>query len=79
MVKIKTEIDVPVPMCDGLKLAANIHRPQKPGQYPVIMAFTGLGKGGFWSEKCFSWQIAYEPGSSTLTGLTTFEANDPAF
>jgi predicted acyl esterase len=79
MIKTKTEIDVPIPMRDGLKLAANIYRPEKPGRYPVIMAFTGFGKDGFWSEKHFGWQVAYEPGSPTLTGSITFEANDPAF
>ncbi len=79
MIGIKIETDVPIPMRDGLKLAANIYRPGKPGRYPVIMAFTGFGKDGFWSEKHFGWQVAYEPGSPTLTGSITFEANDPAF
>jgi hypothetical protein len=53
--------------------------PAKAGAIPVIMAFTCFGKDDFWSEKHFGWQIAYEPGSPTLTGLTTFEANNPAF
>jgi predicted acyl esterase len=79
MIRIKTEKDVPIPMRDGLKLAANIYRPEKPGRYPVIMAFTGFGKDGFWSEKHFGWQVAYELGSPTVTGSFTFEANDPAF
>jgi predicted acyl esterase len=79
MIEIKIEKDVPVPMRDGLKLAANVYRPARPGQYPVIMAFTGFGKDGFWSGKHFGWQVAYEPGSPTVTGSTTFEANDPAF
>ena len=65
---MKVEKDVPIPMRDGVKLAANIYRPGKPGQYPVIMAFTGFGKDGFWSEKHCGWQVAYEPGNPTVTG-----------
>ena len=79
MIGIKTEQDIPVPMRDGLKLSANVYRPDGPGQYPVIMAFTGFGKDGLWSAKHFGWQIAYEPCSPTVTGSITFEANDPAF
>ncbi|GAI48883.1 unnamed protein product, partial [marine sediment metagenome] len=79
MIGIKIEKDAPIPMRDGLKLAANIYRPEKPGQYPVIMAFTGFGKDGFWAERHFGWQVAYEPGSPTVTGSITFEANDPAY
>ena len=79
MIGIIFEKDTPIPTRDGLKLAANVYRPEKPGQYPVIMAFTGFGKDGFWSERHFGWQVAYEQGSPTVTGSITFEANDPAF
>jgi predicted acyl esterase len=79
MIGIIIEKDAAIPMRDGLKLASNIYRPEKPGQYPVIMAFTGFGKDGFWGERHFGWQIAYEPGSPTVTGSITFEANDPAY
>ncbi len=79
MMAIKIERDTPIPMRDGLKLAANLYRPEKPGRYPVIMAFTGFGKDGFWAERHFGWQVAYEPGSPTVTGSITFEADDPAF
>jgi predicted acyl esterase len=79
VIAIKFEKDVPVTMRDGLKLSANVYRPEKPGRYPVIMAFTGFGKDGFWAEKHFGWQVAYEPGSPTVTGSITFEANDPTF
>jgi predicted acyl esterase len=30
--------DVPVPMRDGTKLLADVHRPAEPGQYPVLIA-----------------------------------------
>ena len=79
MIGVIFEKDVPVPVRDGLKLAANVYRPDKPGKYPVIMAFTGFGKDGMWTERHFGWQVAYEPGSPTVTGSITFEANDPAW
>lgn len=79
MLPIETEVDVPVPMRDGLKLSANVYRPAIPGQFPVIMAFTAFGKDKFWSEKHPGWGIQYEPNSPTVTGSVTFEANDPAF
>lgn len=79
MSKMTTETDVPVPMRDGLRLSANVYRPEDPGQYPVIMAFTAFGKDDYWSEKNPGWGIEYEPNSPTTTGSITFEANDPAF
>ena len=66
-------------MRDGLKLSANVYRPDKPGLYPPIMAFTGFGKDLFWREGFPGWGVAYDPWSPTLSGSITFEANDPAF
>jgi len=50
MMEIKIEKDTPIPMRDGLKMAANIYRPEEPGGYPVIMAFTGCGKDSLWAS-----------------------------
>ncbi len=45
------EADVPVPMRDGTKLAANVFRPNGPGRYPVILMRTPYGKPGQgWDE-----------------------------
>jgi len=30
--------DVPVPMRDGIKLLADVHRPAEPGRHPVLIA-----------------------------------------
>jgi predicted acyl esterase len=79
MIGIKMEKDVPVPVRDGLKLSANIFRPEKPGKFPVILAFTALAKDGLWSPESSGWGMAYEPSSPTITGSATFEAEDPAF
>ena len=79
MTEIKLMKDVPVPMRDGLNLAANVYLPDTPGKYPVIMAFTPFGKDVYWNEKNYGWGQAYEPWSPTITGSITFEANDPEF
>ncbi len=76
---IIVERDVPVEMRDGLKLAANVFRPDKPGKFPVIMGITAFGKDSPWSPIFPGWGIAYEPYSPTVTGSTAFEAPDPNF
>lgn len=80
------ETDVRIPMRDGLDLAANIHRPEDSGDYPVIMAFTAYGKDIYWTEgeETFDvrWPgdgIAYEPWGPPITGACTFEAENPLF
>ncbi len=79
MIAIKIEKDVPIPMRDGLRLAANIFRPDKNGKFPVIIAFTAFSKDGLWSANRNGWGMAYEPYSPTVTGSTAFEAEDPLF
>jgi predicted acyl esterase len=79
MIEIIAEKDVPIPMRDGLKLAANIFRPAGPGKFPVIIAFTAFSKDGLWSSNRNGWGMAYEPYSPTITGSTAFEAEDPLF
>jgi uncharacterized protein len=38
------EVDVPVPMRDGVTLATNVWRPQGPGPFPVLLVRTPYGK-----------------------------------
>lgn len=45
-VEPKFEENVMVPMRDGTKLATNIHRPDAPGKYPVILIRSPYGKFG---------------------------------
>lgn len=40
-----TELDVDVPMRDGVVLRANVFRPDAPGQFPAILTRTPYGKG----------------------------------
>jgi uncharacterized protein len=41
---IKTEKNVFVGMRDGIKLAVNIHRPDRAGKFPALLALGGYGK-----------------------------------
>ena len=71
---IIVEKNVSLPMRDGVKLKANVFRPDKPGKFPVIMSFTVFHKDvpGWWEKQAFvqPWQISVE---------TSWEAADPGF
>ena len=77
------EQNVPIPMRDGLELAANVYRPNKEGRFPVIMAFTSFNKDINWATFPFGAPPGFEPFSPTNTQgadlytATTFEANEP--
>jgi len=71
---ITIEENVPVTMRDGVKLAADIFRPGKPGKYPVIMTFGGVkGKAVYGTGK--GWAVP----SHRYSDHTTFEGIDPGF
>ncbi|GHH27744.1 CocE/NonD family hydrolase [Lentzea cavernae] len=38
------DVDVAVPMCDGVALATNVWRPEGPGPFPVLLVRTPYGK-----------------------------------
>jgi predicted acyl esterase len=62
------ERNVPVLMSDGLKLACNVFRPDKPGKFPVIANLTPFDKDAFLQHDAF--------GASEMTA---FEAADPGY
>lgn len=43
-IKTQRDFNVMIPMRDGTRLAADIHRPDRPGKFPVIVARTPYGK-----------------------------------
>lgn len=43
--EVKVEMDVKVPMRDGVQLSTNIYRPDAAGKFPVILIRTSYGKG----------------------------------
>ncbi len=65
---IIVEKDVLVEMRDGGKLACNIFRPDKPGEFPVILDFTVYGKD------VYGWHKAYG-----VSEACPFEGPDPGF
>jgi len=65
---ILVEKNVPVEMSDGVKLAANVFRPNKPGRFPVIMAFTPFSKDYYGQHDNFGCSV-----------MTPFEGPDPGF
>jgi len=65
---IIVERDVPVEMSDGVKLAANVFRPDRPGRFPVIVAFTPFSKDYYGQHDPFG-----------CSAMTPFEGPDPGF
>jgi putative CocE/NonD family hydrolase len=43
--QIASSFDMAVPMRDGVRLSANLFRPEAPGRYPTILMRTPYGKG----------------------------------
>jgi len=73
------EKDVPVPMRDGVRLAADVYRPAEPGKYPVILVWTIFLKDYYWQPGHPGFGVGYEPWIAPVTGSAPFEAPDPAF
>ena len=88
------EKDVMVTMPDGVKLACNVARPDKPGKFPVILSMTPYGKDC--TPPSFKPDGSYLPttypnytsrlhvfgaelGHMKVSMDTAFEAPDPAF
>src|SRR5512140_1171103 len=44
--KVIEELDVRVPMRDGVRLSTNIYRPDAPGRFPVLLMRSPYGNGG---------------------------------
>ena len=65
---IVVEKDVYVEMRDGVKLACNVFRPNKPGRFPVIMSFTIYAKDVYGMHKAYG-----------VSEACPFEGPDPGF
>jgi predicted acyl esterase len=79
---LKIERDVMVSMPDGVKLACDVVRPDRPGRFPVIMAMTPYNKDmpptEYFAIAQAFWQ-GWEYGHMKISMLTSFEAPDPGF
>ena len=91
---IRIERDVIVTMPDGVRLAGNVFRPEKPGRYPVILSMTPYGKdqtpptydgqgepipGTYSPFVDRVWAYGADLGHMKVSMLTAWEAPDPAF
>jgi putative CocE/NonD family hydrolase len=61
--EVKVEMDVKVPMSDGVQLSTNIFRPDAPGQFPVILIRTPYSNG---DEKNSDGQFFAERGYAVV-------------
>jgi len=82
---IIVEKDVYVTMRDGVNLALNVYRPDKPGKFPVILALVGMyGKDSGPDEYSdtryeFFVELGLTIGTIRVSEATPFEGPDPAF
>lgn len=70
---IIVEKDVYVEMRDGVKLACDVFRPDKPGEFPVIMTLTP------YSKDLFGFYGTRTSGDFVTSDHCSFEAPDPGF
>jgi uncharacterized protein len=82
---IIVERDVLIKMRDGVRLAVNVFRPDKPGKFPVIMAFVGpygkdIGPDEYsYSRYEYFVDLGLTVGTLRISEATPFEGPDPAF
>jgi hypothetical protein len=76
--EVVVEKDVPIVMRDGVRLYANVYRPQAEGKFPVIIIRLPYGKdeyycqmpaiGEFWAQKGYAAVIQDVRGKFTSEG-----------
>lgn len=71
------ERDVAVPMRDGVKIYADIHRPSAPGKVPALLAWSPYGK-----HRAFQYEYFYKNAGvkkEWISPYTMFEGPDPLY
>jgi len=80
---VKHEVKVPVPMRDGVELAAEIYRPDAPGKFPALMLlryFRGghqSARGEFFAQRGYAVALVDCRGRYDSEGTWTPYVNDP--
>jgi hypothetical protein len=80
---MKHEVKVPVPMRDGVELAAEVYRPDAPGKFPALMLlryFRGRHqdvRGEFFAERGYAVALVDCRGRYDSGGTWTPYVNDP--
>lgn len=78
------ETDLEVVVRDGTTLRVNVHRPQEPGRYPVLISYHPYGKDLLprrrWGryQPLITYRLLRQTGPFELSALTGWEAPDPA-
>ncbi len=79
--RVKHETKVPVPMRDGVKLAAEIFRPDAPGKFPVLMCHRyfreGADRGQFFAPRGYVVALIDCRGRYDSEGTWVPYVNDP--
>lgn len=80
---VVVERDLKVRMRDDIPLSVNVFRPERPGQFPVIMAFTAYDKNKGPDQYPKLLRHALKPefdlGTFTVSPWTSWEGPDPAY
>jgi predicted acyl esterase len=82
---IRFERDVAVRMRDGAQLRANVFRPDRAGQWPVMMSAHPYGKNVLPRHTPFGYlplkryRFIRQPDPVTFSAYTSWEAPDPSF
>jgi predicted acyl esterase len=80
---VVSDLDVAVPMRDGVVLRVNLYRPPGPGPFPVIRSAHPYGKDKLPRRRGRRWtfsvqyRIMRQPAPVSFSTLTTWEAPDP--
>lgn len=81
--EVTIEHDTGILLRDGTRLSANVFRPNAPGQYPVVMAFTAYHKDETPTQYPDylrgNAKPDYDLGTIRVSEWTPWEAPDPAF
>ena len=70
---------VAVPMRDGVRLMANIFRPELDGRYPVVMSVSPYGKHVLPEDYGLFRALGINVGTFRISDYAAFEAHDPGF
>ena len=80
---MRIDWDLPIRMEDGTVLRADVFRPKKPGEYPVIMTMGPYGKGLAWQDELYAttWDLFTGDHPDAIKGSTnkyqSWETVDP--
>lgn len=76
---LQFERDIAVTMRDGVRLMANVFRPQQDGRYPVVLSVSPYGKDALPEDYGLFRALGMSVGRIYESDYAAFEAPDPGF